>query len=108
MNEILTKVTLAITDLKKNPMAVFGEREVCILNRNKPTYYTVSPERMAELLEVEKNHEDALKKINSCEDWLESIYYALREGDAKKADQYLTRVGKALNKIHFDPKEDDQ
>lgn len=53
MNEILTKVTLAITDLKKNPMAVFGEREVCILNRNKPTYYTVSPERMAELLAAE-------------------------------------------------------
>lgn len=108
ISEILTSNVVNITELKRTPVELANHRETCVLNNGKPCFYTVSSERMAELLEVEKKYEDALEKIDSCETWLESRYYALREGDAKKADQYLTMVAKALNKIYFDPKEDDQ
>lgn len=61
MNVLLTNITLAVSELKKNPMIATENSEMCILNRNKPVYYTVSPERMAELLEIESDYLDNCK-----------------------------------------------
>lgn len=53
MNVLLTNITLAVSELKKNPMIATDNVELCILNRNKPAFYTVSLERYSELLETE-------------------------------------------------------
>lgn len=53
---VLTDAIISITDLKKNPMQVQELfPAVCVLNRNKPAFYCVSPERYEELLEIESD-----------------------------------------------------
>lgn len=108
ISEILTSNVVNITELKRTPVELANHKETCVLNNGKPCFYTASVGRMAELLEIEKDHIDALEKLNLCENWLESSYYALREGNLKKADEYLSRIGKAISKIQFDPKEDEE
>ena len=54
VTEIYTPITTSITELKKNPIKASEHDIVCVLNRCKPAFYTVSPERMAELLNAEK------------------------------------------------------
>lgn len=54
MNDVLSSVTIGITDLRKNPMIFVNEPVVCVLSRSKPVYYTVTPERMAELVKAEE------------------------------------------------------
>lgn len=61
MNILLTKTTLAISELKKDPMCAADKAEMCILNRNKPAFYTVCPERMTKLLEIESDYLDNQK-----------------------------------------------
>lgn len=56
--EIFTKVTLGITELKVNPMQVAEHDMVCVLSRSKPAFYTVSVERMEELLSAEEQFEN--------------------------------------------------
>ncbi|WP_045409408.1 type II toxin-antitoxin system Phd/YefM family antitoxin [Vibrio jasicida] len=54
---ILADLTVGISELKKNPMAIIDESEgqpVAVLNRNKPAFYAVPPdvyERMLDALE---------------------------------------------------------
>ena len=53
---VLTDAIISITDLKKNPMQVQELfPAVCVLNRNKPAFYCISPERYEELLEIESD-----------------------------------------------------
>ncbi len=57
---ILADVGVSISDLKRNPAAVIAEarqRQVAILNHNKPVAYIVSPEVWKHLTEL---HEDIL------------------------------------------------
>lgn len=50
MFSILTPHTISISDLKKNPMKASTHDAICVLNRGKPAFYCVSPEKMTELL----------------------------------------------------------
>lgn len=52
--EIFTNTTVGITELKVNPMQVAEHQMVCVLSRSKPVFYTVTPERMEELLYAEE------------------------------------------------------
>ena len=52
--EIFTNTTVGITELKVNPMQVSEHQMVCVLSRSKPVFYTVTPERMEELLYAEE------------------------------------------------------
>ena len=53
VNLILSNTVIAVTDLKKNPMQVQElSPVVCVLNRNKPAFYCVSPERYQELIDA--------------------------------------------------------
>lgn len=104
----LTKNITNITELKKNPVELSKHSETCVLSNGRPCFYALSAERMAELLEIEKSHSDALNKLNTCEDWIYSTYQAMSEGNLKKANEYMQRIGKTINKIQFDPKEDEE
>ena len=61
MNVLLSNATLAVSELKKNPMVAIKENQLCILNRNAPAFYTVTPERMAELLKIESEFKRSVK-----------------------------------------------
>lgn len=53
---VLSNAIISITDLKKNPMQVQELfPAVCVLNRNKPAFYCVSPECYEKLLEIEND-----------------------------------------------------
>lgn len=52
---ILADVGVSISDLKRNPAAVVAaarERQVAVLNRNKPVAYVISPEIWEHILDV--------------------------------------------------------
>lgn len=55
----LTQNITNITAVKKNPVELSKSKETCILSNGKPCFYSVTPERMAELLDA---HE-ALKRV---------------------------------------------
>ena len=54
VTEIYTAITTSISELKKNPVKAAEHDVVCVLNRCKPAFYTVSPERIAQLIEAEE------------------------------------------------------
>lgn len=59
---ILADVGVSITDLKRNPAAVIAaarERQVAILNRNKPVAYVISPEVWEAVLKMHEDVQDA-------------------------------------------------
>ena len=55
MQRIVAESTASISALKVNPMQVLAAAEgetVAILNRNKPAFYCVPPERYEQMLEM--------------------------------------------------------
>lgn len=54
ISTILSQNITNITELKKNPVELSKHNETCVLRNGKPCFYSVSPERMAELLNAEK------------------------------------------------------
>lgn len=54
ISKTLTQNITNITELKKNPVELSKHNETCVLSNGKPCFYSVSPERMAELLDAEK------------------------------------------------------
>lgn len=61
VTEIYTAITTSISELKKNPIKAAEHDVVCVLNRCKPAFYTISPEYMKYLKECEKQlrHEES-------------------------------------------------
>lgn len=66
VTEIYSSVTTSISELKKNPVKASDYDIVCVLNRCKPAFYTVSPSRMAELLGAESRLQE-ITRNNSFE-----------------------------------------
>jgi len=64
VTEIYSSVTTSISELKKNPIKAASHDVVCVLNRCKPAFYTVTPERMAELLDT-KSKLDEINEANT-------------------------------------------
>lgn len=58
MKEIYSAVGVSVTDIKKDPMIVAETSQVCVFKFGKPAYYTVSIERMAELLKAERERSE--------------------------------------------------
>ena len=77
VTEIYTPITTSITELKKNPIKASEHDIVCVLNRCKPAFYTVSPEYMQYLKECESMISDE-EKMNIAD----SIFWKLN-GDRK-------------------------
>lgn len=52
MINILSRLTLSVSELKKNPEKALGDAEepVAILNRNKPVFYCIKPDLMESIL----------------------------------------------------------
>ena len=59
-NRIYSAVTTSISELKKNPSKMTQYQEVCVLNRCEPAFYCISPERMAELIQIEEDMKDLI------------------------------------------------
>lgn len=49
----LAPVQVAISEMKKNPIEMSKHLSVCVMAYRKPVFYTVQPERYAELLKAE-------------------------------------------------------
>lgn len=62
MSLVLTDNITSISELKKNPSAIKGKQEVCVLSHNKPAYYCISPERFAWLTKIEEDYLNKLDK----------------------------------------------
>ena len=77
VTEIYTPITTSITELKKNPIKASEHDIVCVLNRCKPAFYTVSPEYMQYLKKCESMISDD-EKMNIAD----SIFWKLN-GDRK-------------------------
>ena len=58
---LLTNSIIAVTDFRKHPFMNKGEETMAVMKNNKPAYYTVSPERMEQLIKAEEK----LKELNS-------------------------------------------
>jgi len=59
---ILAEFCVGISELKKNPAAVVAaahERQVAILNRNKPVAYVISPRAWERICDVFEDLKDA-------------------------------------------------
>ncbi|GAA0493214.1 type II toxin-antitoxin system prevent-host-death family antitoxin [Pigmentiphaga sp. GD03639] len=55
MEEIHSLLTVSISEFKQNPGKVVEEahgQPVAVLNHNRPAFYTVSPELMAQMAEL--------------------------------------------------------
>ena len=55
MYQILTQNAASITELKNNPMKLIeeaGDVPIAILNRNKPAFYCLSPDRYEALMDM--------------------------------------------------------
>lgn len=62
VDTILAEACVGISELKKNPAAVIAaaqERQVAILNRNKPVAYIIAPHVWEYLCELVEDAEDA-------------------------------------------------
>lgn len=62
VDTILAEACVGISELKKNPAAVIAEaqeRQVAILNRNKPVAYIIAPHVWEYLCELHEDAQDA-------------------------------------------------
>lgn len=60
-NKVYANHSVGISDLKKNPMGVVeaaGGEDLVVLNRNKPAFYCVTPERFAAMVAALKDIKD--------------------------------------------------
>ncbi|UXN37040.1 stability protein StbD [Avibacterium paragallinarum] len=62
IQQILTRHTASISDLKKNPMGIVSEGTeqegaIAILNRNEPVFYCVTPRLFAVIQEILEDQE---------------------------------------------------
>ncbi|MEE6076306.1 type II toxin-antitoxin system Phd/YefM family antitoxin [Avibacterium paragallinarum] len=62
IQQILTRHTASISDLKKNPMGIVAEGTeqegaIAILNRNEPVFYCVNPRLFAVIQEILEDQE---------------------------------------------------
>lgn len=69
-SRILTDSAASITELKKNPMAIFQSAQgdaIAILNRNEPAFYCVPPALYEYLLELAED-EELVRLVHERED----------------------------------------
>lgn len=62
VDTILAEACIGISELKKNPAAVIAEaqeRQIAILNRNKPVAYIIAPHVWEYLCELHEDAQDA-------------------------------------------------
>lgn len=52
---LLSNSIIAVTEFRKNPFMPDGVDVMAVMKNNKPEYYTITPERLAQLLDLEKN-----------------------------------------------------
>ena len=55
ISSILVNNITNITELKKNPVVLSNTDVTCVLSNGKPCFYTVSPEKMNDLLSLSKD-----------------------------------------------------
>lgn len=50
---LLSNSIVAVTEFRKNPFMPDGVDVMAVMKNNKPEYYTITPERLAQLLNAE-------------------------------------------------------
>ena len=65
ISQTLTPNITNITQLKKNPVELSKSPETCILSNGKPCFYSVSPDRMLELLQAYEALRRVTRSIHS-------------------------------------------
>ncbi len=64
---ILTDLSVGVSELKKNPMAIMSESEgqaIAVLNRNRPVFYAVPADLYEEMMDIIEDQE-LLKIVQS-------------------------------------------
>lgn len=93
VDPILARACVGISELKKNPAAVVAaarQREVAILNRNRPVAYVVSPEAWEHICEVFEDLADAgevRKRLAEDDDEIEVTLEQLSAGFPEESDE---------------------
>jgi antitoxin StbD len=77
MERLHSQLSVSISEFKQNPSKVMEEAHgepVAVLNHNRPAFYTVSPELMAEMAELyDERHLSALVQSR-----LKSVKHAVK------------------------------
>ena len=68
INQTLTPNITNITQHKKNPVELSKSPETCVLSNGKPCFYSVSPDRMLELLQAHEALKRVTRSIHSMHD----------------------------------------
>ncbi|KIF46848.1 type II toxin-antitoxin system Phd/YefM family antitoxin [Vibrio owensii] len=58
--KILTDLSVGVSELKRNPMAVMSESEgqaIAVLNRNKPVFYAVPADLFEDMMDLIEDQE---------------------------------------------------
>ena len=62
IKEILSSMTSSVTEFKRNPLRALEEgqgADIAVLNRNRPVFYCLSPQRYEQMLKATEDLEDA-------------------------------------------------
>lgn len=89
INTVLSKNITNITELKKNPVELSKHNETCVLSNGRPCFYSVSPERMKELLDAEKSLNDLDLRLYTAYDCAVS---ALNQTSDESIKEYLKQI----------------
>ena len=60
---LLSNSIIAVTEFRKNPFMLDGVDVMAVMKNNKPEYYTITPERLAQLLNSEAVSKKAIQHI---------------------------------------------
>lgn len=60
---LLSNSIIAVTEFRKNPFMPDGVDVMAVMKNNKPEYYTITPERLAQLLDAEIVRSKAIRHI---------------------------------------------
>lgn len=94
ISSILSKNITNITELKKNPVELSKHDETCVLSNGKPCFYSVSPERMGQLLRGEKEINSFMHEI---QDLAVELMFMIQE--SRMDGEQVVKIAKDIHKL---------
>ena len=82
MDEIFTKITVPVSEFKKNPNRVFeeaGGQPFAVITNNRASFYVLSPEHYDHLLEMAWEHSIEGEILERANDYSQAIPVKLED-----------------------------
>lgn len=79
ISSILVNNITNITELKKNPVELSKVSETCVLSNGKPCFYSLSTDRMSDLLEKENELSRLKENLKESKNLLSILIYEMKD-----------------------------